>query len=255
MKSSSFIFALIVWAGTVSTAAYGAVINLSASKDNTIYSNDRSNSTGQGIFVGTSGSGITQRGLIAFDLSNLAAGSVINSVTLTMYVNAEGSLGGPETLSLNALSVDWGEGSTGAGGTNSGGGSGVTPSDGDATWSSNFYNISLWNNTGGDFSSTVSASTVVDGIGFVSWSGLGLVNDVQNWFDNGDNFGWIIRGNELESGSSKRFSSRENTGSSGANVPLLTLDYTPGVATVPVPAAIWLFGSGLLGLLTIMRNR
>ncbi|MDH5570797.1 MAG: VPLPA-CTERM sorting domain-containing protein [Gammaproteobacteria bacterium] len=35
----------------------------------------------------------------------------------------------------------------------------------------------------------------------------------------------------------------------------ITYDYTPTVSAVPVPAAIWLFGSGLIGLAGIARRR
>jgi len=34
-----------------------------------------------------------------------------------------------------------------------------------------------------------------------------------------------------------------------------TLDYTAGVSAVPVPAAVWLFGSGLLGLVGVSRRK
>ncbi len=227
--------------------SFAVTVSLGASKDNTIYDNGNSNSTGQGIFAGRSGGGVVQRGLVAFDIGAIPAGATIDSVTLTLYVNSEGYLGAAETITLNRLTTDWGEGTTGSGGPTSGGGSGVAPAVGDATWTSAFHGIANWTAAGGDFATQVSASTTVDDLGPFSWTGAGLVADVQSWLDGGGDFGWILRGNEASNGSSKRFSSRENTDGGGANVPLLTVDYTP--AAVPIPAAVWLLGSGLAGLL------
>lgn len=237
--------------------ASAATINLLAAQDNTIYDHGNSNSTSQGMFVGGTGiggGGLIQRGLITFDLSAIPAGSVINSINLAIHVNALGFNSNNETITLNRLLADWGEGSTGSGGQTGGGGSGIAPSDGDATWFMNSHNVSSWANTGGDFLSTASASTMVSGVGsFTHWNGTGLVNDVQHWLDNGDNFGWILRGDEINIGSSVRFSSRENTGTVGGDsvVPVLTVDYT----VVPVPAAAWLFGSGLIALVGLVRRK
>lgn len=52
---------------------------------------------------------------------------------------------------------------------------------------------------------------------------------------------------ETDSFASIRFASLENTNFSAAN---LNLEYSP----VPVPAAVWLFGSGLIGLIGVARR-
>ncbi|MEE9494350.1 MAG: DNRLRE domain-containing protein [Gammaproteobacteria bacterium] len=231
-----------------STVASAASIDLHASKDTSIYDNGRVNGTGQGVFVGKAGNDIVQRSLIAFDLGAIPAGSTIDNVTLTMHVNAQGFFGATENITLNALNADWNEAANGSGDADSGGGGGVTAVAGDATWTDS--GNGAWT-AGGDFNATASASTAVDGLGFHNWSSASLITDIQNWVDNGDNYGWILRGNEINGGSSKRFSSRENTGSGGTRVPLLTIEFTP----VPVPAAVWLFGSGLIALAGIARRK
>lgn len=231
----------------ISSVTSAAVVNLSATQDTTIHNDGAVNGTGQGMFVGSNGLGTLQRGLIAFDLSGISAGSTINSVSLSIHVNAQGYLGSTETVTLNLLNEAWNEATVGGGGPNSGGGSGFAPNPGDATWTDS--GNGAWT-AGGNFDATVSASTSVSGGGTTAiWSGAGLITDVQDWVDNGGNFGWILRGNESSAGSSKRFSSSESSNPT----PVLTIDYTPAV--VPVPAAAWLFGSGLIGLVGIARNK
>src|SRR5262249_31170847 len=88
------------------------------------------------------------------------------------------------------------------------------------------YNTASWTNAGGDFVSTVSASTSVGGVGSYTWGSTDqMVTDVQGWLDTpSSNFGWIVLGNETTASSAKRFDSREN--STAANRPTLTIDYT-----------------------------
>jgi len=249
MKLKQFLPGIALTSGLLlSTAASAAVINLGAAADTSIYADGNVNGTGQGMFVGSNGQGTIQRSLIDFDLSGIGAGSTINSVTLTIHVNAQGYLGSPETITLNALNEAWNEASVGSGGPSSGGGGGNAPAPGDATWTDS--GNGAWT-AGGNFDATISASASVAGGGTTAvWSGAGLIADVQDWVDNGGNFGWILRGNETAAGSAKRFSSSENA---LHPTPVLSIDYT--AAVVPVPAAVWLFGSGLLGLVGIARRK
>lgn len=232
-------------------AASAATINEFALQDTTIYNNGNANGSGQGLFAGASGSSVVQRGLIEFDLSAISAGSIITNVSLTMHVNSVGSANTTDTITLNTLSQDWNAGTAGGGSATKGGGSGYTPNTGDATWSSSGY--ASWPN-GGAFDSTVSDSLQITGIGYYTFSGANLITNIQSWVDNPDsNFGWVLRGNELTAGSSKRFSSSENTGNGGANVPVLNIEYQTTV--VPVPAAAWLFSAGLITLFGMSRNK
>ena len=86
---------------------------------------------------------------------------------------------------------------------------GVQSEINDATWIHTFYNTSFWTTPGGDFSSTPSATTTVGGANSTpTWSGSGLVADVQAWVSNpASNFGWVIRTNETSNGNARRFNS------------------------------------------------
>jgi hypothetical protein len=66
----------------------------------------------------------------------------------------------------------------------------------------------------------------------VSWSGPGLVADVQAWLDNPTgNFGWLLKADEATLATARRYDSREN--SEPTFRPALTVEYaletrTPG---------------------------
>lgn len=70
---------------------------------------------------------------------------------------------------------------------------------------------------------------MVAGVGPYQWTGPGLVADVQAWLDDpATNFGWLIKGNEFNFPTTKRFDTRENA--PGVR-PTLTVEF----ATVGVP--------------------
>lgn len=223
-----------------STAASAAVLNLNADADMVILENGNVNGAGQGLFVGKNGQSTNERGMIHFDVSSLA-GALINSVTLTMHVNAQGYLGNPETINLHEMTLAWSESTAGSGGPTSGGGGGAAPNIGDAVWTTHA--------TAHDVTASGSATALGGGTTFSFVDG-GLITDVQNWVNGGSNFGWMMIGNETDAGSAKRLTSSEG-GFAGTIVPQLTIDYT----VVPVPAAAWLFSSGLIGLVGIARRR
>jgi hypothetical protein len=140
---------------------------------------------------------------------------------------------------LHKLSADWGEGTSNddpGTGMGEGGGNGATATMNDATWVHRFFMTSTWMVTGGDFVSTPSASTVVNlSQGQYTWSGAGLVADVQSWIDNPpSNFGWILRGDESITSSSARFNSKE----SPTGKPTLTVQYTTCPANLNLTGTI-----------------
>jgi hypothetical protein len=207
---------------------------LSPQKDNTLYEDSSGQlSNGQGIYLfdGKTGTNLLRRGLIAFDFTSIPAKATITGATLSMYLSQVN--GGPQAVSLSPVLVDWGEGASDAGDP---GGQGATAQPGDATWLHTFYNASFWTTPGGDFSATQSATTLVSTLDTTyTWSGSGLVADVQAWVSNpASNFGWVIRGNEITGGNAQRFNSRENS----INPPQLTVTYQVECATpTPTPTA------------------
>lgn len=204
-------------------------ISLTASKDNTLYerpTGDRSNGAGDHMFAGTTSTasqGAARRALIAFDLSAIPAGSTIESAELTLYMS-RAELSGSEPVTVHRVLMDWGEGTSAAGGEEGGGAPSTT---GDATWIHTFYDSGTWTTPGGDFVAAESATQTVGAVGFYTWTDPGLAGDVQAWMDNGGtNFGWIIIGNETTDATAKRFDSR--TVGNTDRRPELLITYTPG---------------------------
>lgn len=200
------------------TIVAGATVSLSPIKDNTLYEDDTgslSNGAGQHFFVGSVGStglGLKRRGVIAFDIAgNVPAGATVTSAILALNMSRTNAAAGPQSISLHRLLYDWGEGPSSVFTGNEG--QGASAEDGDATWLHTFHADSTWTSAGGDFSSTVSASTSVDGVGSYSWgSTTQMVSDVQSWLDGSvGNYGWLLLGNESTSQTAKRFDTRENT--------------------------------------------
>jgi hypothetical protein len=220
-----------------------ATVTLTPVADNSIYSDQPSNSNGAGteIFTGNNARGQPRRALMRFDVAgSVPAGSTINSVSLRLFL--VGTASGPSNVSLSRVTASWGES------TSSGRGDGGPAKGGDATWTFRAYNSSFWSLAGGDFASTTSASTMVNGSGqsYTFASTPKLVSDVQGWLSAPTgNFGWILIGNESVTKIAKAFSSRESTVASQR--PALTITYTP----VPEPAcAAW-----LVGMLVLLRRR
>jgi hypothetical protein len=215
---------------TSSVFAQSQQVTLNPSKDNTLFEDDNgslSSGAGPGLFVGRigpNGGGKIRRGLIRFDIAgNIPSNAEILSVVLTMHVSR--TVSGAQTIELRRALADWGEGTS-----ISGGGSGAPATTGDATWLHKFFNTQFWSNQGGDFSSTMSASQSVAGVGTYTWeSTLQMVSDVQNWLGSpSTNFGWVLIGNENDLQSVKEFDSRE--GPFPTDRPQLTVTYTPGLS-------------------------
>jgi hypothetical protein len=175
------------------------------------------------------------RALLLFDIAgNIPAGSIINSVSLTLNVTAVPLGGLNSTFDLNRLLASWGEGN----GSDHGG----TPAGaGQVTWINRFGSSgSPWTTSGGDFSSTASASRSIAGVGSYTFaSTAGLVADVQGWLSSpASDFGWVLRSESEVSGTTiRRFGSRD----SGATAPTLTISYSP----IPEPATVSILGLGL----------
>jgi spore coat protein A len=225
------------------TPSGAATATLQPVKDNTLYEpvdkdgfTDRSNGAGQNMFTGRikdelnqAGNVAVRRAVLAFDIAGaVPAGATIDSVTLTMVVNKVPSNTG-YAVKLHRVLEDWGEGTADAG--NSQQGRGEPPSGGDVTWDHTFYPGTFWTTPGGVYTLTASASTSVGGTGSYTWgSTSGMVADVQFWLDNpGQNYGWIVIGDETVNETAKRLATRENTANGGADKPELIVNYTTAV--------------------------
>ena len=227
---------LLAWACTLAVVAPAGAdtVTLFASKDNTIYENTAlSNGAGQHFFAGRTtttqpANQRIRRGLIAFDVSSIPAGATVQSASLTLHMSRTKS--GPSNITMHRVLADWGEGTSVAG---SGEGGGGTATTNDATWSFRFFNTTQWSTPGGDFNSTASATTSVNTIGDYTWTGSGLVADVQAWVNGTANFGWMLRGNEVSILTTKRFDSRQ----------VVTASFRPRLVVVfmplPVEATTW----------------
>jgi hypothetical protein len=231
MKKNKALTALLLFAA-VRSAIFADTVILSPQKDNTLYEDPEgqlSNGAGIYLFAGKTAVPSLRRGLIAFDLSSIPSNATITGATLSMFLSM--SHGGSEAVSLSKVLRDWGEGASDAGDP---GGFGAQAEPGDATWIHTFYDTSFWTTPGGDFSPTLSATTLVDTVNTTyTWSGSGLIADVQAWVSNpAGNFGWVIRGNEVTSGRTQRFNSRQNS----SNPPQLTVTYqVPAPSPTPTP--------------------
>ncbi|HKQ96509.1 MAG TPA: multicopper oxidase domain-containing protein, partial [Candidatus Polarisedimenticolia bacterium] len=225
-------------------------VTLTPSKDNTLYEpiaqdgfQDRSDGAGPTMFTGkvkdadadptAATRPALRRAVLAFDIAgSIPAGSTINSVQLTMYVDKVG-LTTAFAVGLHRLLAAWGEGTSNTG--NSQQGRGEPPTTNDATWHHTFYATQFWSIPGGDYSLSISASQNVGNVGFYTWgSTSGMVADVQSWLNTpAQNFGWIVRSVETTVQTTKRFGTRESTGQTGGVTwrPRLVVSYTPLVIT------------------------
>lgn len=210
-------------------AAAGSA-TIGCSRDNTLFQDaegDTSNGSGPAIFAGNNGQNLIRRALVRFDLAEVVpAGASIDAVVLTLELSSA-----PDTIArqiaLHRVLAEWGEGSSSSSG---GGGAPAMPSD--ATWLHTRYPDQFWNEPGGDFVHSPSATAFVGGVDSYTWTGAGLRADVQHWLaDPASNFGWLIRGEESAPRTVRRFDSRESDLPS--HRPTLTVFYSEPVPSRP----------------------
>lgn len=218
----------------------GEQLAIGPSQDATIFFNTETqasptaNGAGQSLFVGlinappNSTNGI-RRGLIAFDIASAIQtlgvqpfDVQLDSVQLAMLVTKEAA--GPNTadISLHRLQSAW---TTGASAAGSASGGFNTALDHDATWYYASFPNQRWNNAGGDFAPSASATSTVGATTNARWESVGMLADVQSWLDRpSENFGWMLVGNETIQQSVKRFASKEAL--AAANRPRLLVNFT-----------------------------
>ncbi len=221
--------------------AAGQSVDVPASKDNTLYqssSGTLSNGCGDSIYVGRTNGAALRRALVQFDIAgHVPQGATIVSASLKLRVTK--TRADSETIALHRVLVGWGEGSSTP--NTSGGGSGGSAQEGDATWLHTSFDTEMWTAEGGDFEATPSAEKAVAGTAAWRWTSEQMAADVQQLLDDApSNYGWILVGNESSNQTAKRFGSRESGNES--HRPLLTIEYTGGGAA-PTPAAAPTCGS------------
>lgn len=233
MKSHTYILlgslCLIVLFWPVCSPA--ATANLTVTADTFIDSGAPGNNAGaNGWFdAGRDGANGIRRGLLRFDLSSIPAGSTVTSATLQLTV-VKVPANGPvnSTFDLFRLLASWNEG-------NKAGSSGAPATAGEATWNARMLGTANWTAAGAksDAVATASASTAVGSTDNAkySWTGSGLVADVQLWLnDPSKNFGWLLTSRAEASARSVRgFASREG----GANAGTLAVVYTAAPNSPP----------------------
>jgi spore coat protein A len=207
-RISPYCFAVVLLACMPSAIAAIATIN--PSQDNTVAEDFPDNSSGacDSVFSGSTDVGFARRALMQFDIAGqIPAGSIINSVTLSMDVTRGGNHV-DSTFSLHPINAAWVEGVEGCGAR--GGGQGE-PSTGGVTW-----------NTMPGFGAS-SGDTIINNTSPVWSSTATMVSDVTAWLNSpGTNYGWVLIGDEASSTTTRRFDSRE-----GGSPPVLTVDFTP----------------------------
>lgn len=219
-------------------AARADLIEIAVTADATVYNDPtplpRANGAGDYLFAGRNGENNNfsiRRGLLYFDLTGLLpSGAVITSSVLRLFVSAS-PLGGDPTdpFTLHRVSTAWGEGPSAPSGF---GASGTTPQAGDATWYHTFYSNAFWSTAGGDFAAGASATQDVGGVGLAFFSSPQMGADVQAWLDNpGQNFGWILIGEESSSMNARRFLSGDQDDLDSAPTLIIGYDLIPEPAT------------------------
>jgi hypothetical protein len=204
------------------SAQAAETIALEAVKDTTIYSEgELSNGQGAYLFAGETNRGNLRRALVGFDLSAIPEGALVQDAALTLQMNKSNA--GDEPVALHRMIGDWGEGTSNASANE---GTGTAATEGDATWTVRFSPDFPWLSEGGDFAETASATVQVGGPGSYSWTGPGVIADVQAWIDDPTEVtSWILIGNESVL-SAKRFASRHATDTSLR--PTLSITYIIG---------------------------
>lgn len=168
---------------------------------------------------GTSTTSTTNAGangsiLIEFDLSSIPLGSTVYSAELSLYETARST-----TTSISAYRIlrDWNEGNK----------NGTAAESSEVDWVHYNHDSGTWTTPGARGSTTdrAAAASATDATfdatvnHFHSWSGAGMVADVQAWVDGTENNGWVLYGD----GAYSRLKTSDDA--AAASRPKLTITY------------------------------
>ena len=207
-------------------------VNLDATEDTTIYSENVDNNGGGHAFsiAGTANNGNERRSLLQFDLSGIAPGSLVNSASLDLDITQVGNTGG--TFQLFRLDTDWAEG-------RGVGNQGAAALAGEATWNSAEFGSVDWT-PGGSFFPQLLSEVSITSTGEASFSSSdNFIDAIQSIVDDPtQNFGFLISSSS-GAGSAIRIGSRE-----GGSAASLSVDFT----AIPEPTGISVLALSLVGL-------
>lgn len=213
-------------------AASADELEFVATKDSTLYeSTTGSLANGAGSFLFAGRTGQTSRGirrlLLSFDLTALPTNAAITAAELTMSV-VKGATSSATDFPLHRMLSTWGEGDSDA--STLGEGQGIAALDGEATWIHSVKPDAIWETPGGDFADTVSATTELGFEANYSWSGDGMIEDVQLWRDDpASNHGWIMLSDESTSRTARQFVGRTNEDVANRPTLRVTFDIAGGL--------------------------
>jgi len=233
---------LIFILGCLVTTSHAATTNLTVVADTFLNSGAPDDNAGGILHVaaGSDGNGGKRRSLFRFDVGVVPAGSIITSATLRLNVVGVPFFGAVNsTFDLFLLQAGWNEG---ANATANNGGLAVL---GEATWNSRIQSVAAWTAAGGDYVLSATASCAVSNVGSYSWTGSGLVSNVQAWVDNpAQNNGWIlISRSEATLRTARQFGSRE-----GGAPAVLEVGYTAPPPITPPQITDFTLANGNLAL-------
>jgi len=220
-------FALLLTASIL----HADTLTLPVTEDTFIISSAAQNNAGglDWFGAGTDGVGGVRRGLVRVDLGAIPFGSTITSAVFRLTMTHVPAMGPVNSdFELRRMTTGWTEGVQL-------GSSGAVAVKGEATWESRMHNLLPWTSPGAaeDAINSASASVTVGTTPMTqySWTGAGLVSDVQFWVNNPSlNFGWLLASTaEALSRSARGFGSREDA----ANAGKLEVGFTPPSSPTP----------------------
>jgi spore coat protein A len=221
---------LLVLAAALSVVApaRAETVTVVSGRDATLYAEDGTLANGAGdyLFTGVTGDGFERRALVWFDLAAVPPGATVTGATVTLTLSRTRTQNLP--VGLHRLTATWGEGTSHPPEEE---GAGAPATTGDVTWTHRVYPSSSWASPGGDFAAAASATMVIaNQSGPYSWTGAGLVADVQAWIDGAaPNHGWVLVAQADAPRETKRFNAHENA--SASTRPALTIVFTTPTPT------------------------
>ena len=242
----------------VAAGAFADSVTLTSTADTHLFEPAPDNNAGGNptFISGANFSLKRSRGLIKFNpVGQIPANASIQSVALTLTCTQVPFSPTDSIFDLHRLLVAWGEGT----GTSTSGDAGRAALTGEATWNNRFHPSTAWSTPGAaapvDFSSTVSASKLIQNVGVYTFSSTStLVADVQQWLTSpSTNFGWIlISESEDTTGTHRMFASRESPDN---NKPTLVVQYTVPTPVTPQIKSIQRVGSTIQFVFTAVAGQ